>query len=192
VPFFWLLYRKLYLWALVCSLAGLIPFVGFAAMVFFGISANYLYYRHGKKKLLEIKTAQPAPDVQRAAAIARAGGVNSLAVIIPLFMIPVIAILAAIAIPNFAAYRVRAYNMQAKSQIQAACNHASNFFASHPERTEISPEDLLSTGYSPSRDINLMLLDGRRESFSMNAKHVRGSRTYTADKQCTLTEVSGK
>jgi Tfp pilus assembly major pilin PilA len=192
VPFFWLLYRKLYLWALVCFLAGLIPYVGFAAMVFFGISANYLYYRHVKKKLLEVKTAQPAPDVQRAAAIARAGGVNSLAVIIPLFMIPVIAILAAIAIPQFAAYRIRAYNMQAKSQIQAACNNASNFFAAHPERTEISPEDLLSAGYSPSPDINLMLLDGRRESFSVNAKHVRGGKTYTADKQCTITEGSGK
>ncbi len=188
VPFFWLLYRKLYLWALACFIAGLIPYVGFAAMVSFGISANYLYYRHVKKKLLDVKTAQPVSDVHRAAAIARAGGVNSLAIIIPLVMIPVIAILAAIAIPNFVAYRLRANDMRAKSQIQAACNNAAVFFATHPEKTELSPEDLLSAAYSPSPDINLMLLDGRRESFSMNAKHIRGGKTYTADKDCTITE----
>lgn len=192
VPFFWLLYRKLYLWALLVFIVGLIPYVGFAAMVVFGISANYLYYTHAKNKLLEVKTAQPASDVQRVAAIARRGGVNSLVVIIPVVMIPIIAILAAIAIPQFAAYRVHAYDIQAKRQIQVVCNNAAVFFATHPEKTEVSPEDLLSTGYSPSPDINLMLLDGRRESFSMNAKHLRGRRTYTADNHCTITEESIK
>jgi Tfp pilus assembly major pilin PilA len=193
VPFFWLLYRKLYLWALLVFIVGLIPYVGFAAMVVFGISANYLYYTHAKNKLLEVKTAQPpASDVQRVAAIARRGGVNSLVVIIPVVMIPVIAILAAIAIPQFAAYRVRAYDIQARSQLQAACTGAAAFFTEHPEKTELRPEDLLSTRYSPSSDINLMLLDGRRESFSMNAKHVRGGRTYTADQFCTITEGSRK
>jgi hypothetical protein len=87
---------------------------------------------------------------------------------------------------------VRAYDMQARSQLQAACNSAAAFFNGHPGKTELSPEDLLSSGFSPSPDINLMLLDGRRTSFSMNAKHVRGGKTYTADQSCTIAEESRK
>lgn len=49
-------------------------------------------------------------------------------------LIMVIGILAAIAIPQFAAYRVRAYNTQARTEIQKACNAASSFFIEHPDK----------------------------------------------------------
>ena len=56
VPFFWLLYRKLYLWALLVFCLSVIPYVGFIVMIVLGITGNYLYYKHAKKRILALKS----------------------------------------------------------------------------------------------------------------------------------------
>jgi zinc-ribbon domain len=72
--FWWMLYRKLYLWALLWLLLTLIPVFGFAFWIAAGITGNYLYYRHATSKIREAKSMQP-PD-RLPAVLAELGGVN--------------------------------------------------------------------------------------------------------------------
>ncbi|HUI44906.1 MAG TPA: zinc-ribbon domain-containing protein [Nitrospirota bacterium] len=186
--FWWTLYRKLYGWALLVLFLGCVPYLGFLVMIAFGMSANYIYYRHAKKKLIEVKSLS-ASEVERAVAVARAGGVNNVAVVlVPIAVIALLGILAAVAIPQFVSYRQRSFDLKAKHEIQDACARGIAFFAVRPEIAEIAPEDFLDAGLVRSPDVELMLLDGRRETFSLSAKHKKGRKLYLTDNQCTLTE----
>jgi hypothetical protein len=106
VPFIWLLYRKLYLWALLIFCLSIIPFVGFIVMIVMGITANYLYYRHAKKKILALKSLFKSSESQAAIEIARTGGVNNVApwIIGAILLIAIIGIIAAILVPQFSTY----------------------------------------------------------------------------------------
>jgi len=186
--FWWALYRKMYGWAALALFLGCVPYLGFLAMIAFGVSANYLYYKHARGKILELST-QPASPMERAATLARTGGVNNVIVVVaPLLLIVVIGIIAAIAIPSFHQYRQRAFEVQAKREIQDACSRGLSFFAAHPERTEINPEDILDAGLVRTPEVELQLLDGRREFFGLSAKHKQGKILYTTDRNCFLSE----
>lgn len=186
--FWWMLYRKLYPWAALVLFLGCVPYVGFLAMIAFGLSANYIYYLHAKKKLLEVK-ALHSSEVERAAAIARAGGVNNAVVVIaPLLIVAVIGIMAAIAVPQFVKYRQRAFDAMAKQEIQDACTRGVKIFSDQPEKMEIEPDDLLYAGLVRSPKVELMLLDGRRESFGLSARHLESKKVYITDRECRLTE----
>jgi len=189
VPFFWMLYRKLYGWAVLSFFLGWLPYIGIISHLVFGMTANYLYYRNATKKLAALK-ALSSSETQRAADLARVGGVNNVAVIVavPLLSIAVLGILAAIAIPQFAAYRQRAFDMKAKHEVQDACSRCLTIFAAQPEKATIGPDDLLNTGFSPSPDIDLMLLDGRRETFGLSARHEKSKKIYITDQACRLRE----
>ena len=183
--FWWLLYRKLYLWALVAVAIGLVPYVRLIVMIVFGILGNYLYYKQAKTKLLKLN-ALPGTDEDRVAAIARAGGVSTVPVVVA--AVVVVAIIAAIAIPQFEMYRQRAFDLEAKKEIQEACNHAVTIFRTQPEKTMIEPDDLLNAGLARSPEVEMMLLDGRRETFSLSAKHTKGGKIYFVDRACYLRE----
>jgi hypothetical protein len=189
VPFFWLLYRKLYGWSILALVLGLVPYVGIMSHIAFGMAAHYIYYRHAKEKLLGLKARQSS-ETERAADMARAGGVNNAAVVIAIVLsaLALVGILAAVAIPQFASYRQRAFDSKAKSEIQDACSRCASLFSTHPEKAEIIPEDLLNTGFSPSPDIDLMLLDGRKETFGLSARHEKSNKTYMVDRNCRVTE----
>jgi hypothetical protein len=189
VTFFWLLYRKMYGWAVLAFFLGLIPYVGLISHIVFAMTANYLYYQHAGKRLLELKSRSSSGGL-RSSDLAREGGVNNaaLAVAVALVFVATIGIIAAIAIPQFASYKNRAYDLMAKHEVQSACSRCTAILSAHPEKMEIVPEDLLSTGFSPSPDIDLMLLDGRRETFGLSARHLRGNKTYVTDRECRLTE----
>jgi hypothetical protein len=53
---------------------------------------------------------------------------------------------------------------------------------------EIAPDDLLNTGFSPSPDINMMLLDGRRDTFGLSARHEKSKKVFLADRNCRIIE----
>lgn len=72
--FWWFLYRKLYLWALVWFLLTLIPFFGFAFWIAAGITGNYLYYKHANARIREAKSMQPADQLPTV--LKELGGVN--------------------------------------------------------------------------------------------------------------------
>lgn len=189
--FLWLLYRKMYLWSLLAFFLSWIPYVNLAAAIFFGIRGNYLYYRHAKKRIAELKATLPPSGEQRTVLLARNGGVNVAgAIIVPVVFVFGGGILAAIAIPQFAAYRQKAMDVKARAELQDVCTRGASLFAADPGLRQITPEDLTNTGFTPSQDVELNLLDGARETFSMSARHVRGTRVYTTDAQCTVSEES--
>lgn len=101
-PILWMIYRKLYLWASLAFVLSFIPYAYCIMMIVFGILGNYIYYKHTKKKLLEINKLL-SPDA-RAAKIGRYGGANSIkALIFCATIVPVLGILAAIAISQLTA-----------------------------------------------------------------------------------------
>ncbi len=79
----WMAYRKLYGWALVVFLLSLVPFLNILLWPVWGLTGNYLYYEHTKKKILNLKTTQTFSDsTQMEAALQKIGGVNVWAVIV--------------------------------------------------------------------------------------------------------------
>ena len=189
VPFFWMLYRKLYGWMILAFFLGLIPYVGVVCHIVFGMSAYYLYFRHAKVKLLGLKT-RLSSEAGYTADMARAGGVNKGALVLAVVLttIALIGIIVAIAIPRFAAYRQRAFDIKAKHEVQDACNRCTALFSAHPEKSEIVPDDLLNAGFSPSPDIDMMLLDGRRETFGLSARHEKSHKVFVVDRNCGISE----
>jgi hypothetical protein len=71
--FWWMLYRKMYLWSLVTFVVLTIPYVGFAAWIACGIAGNYLYFRHARGKVEEVRRVNP-PDIQ--STLAKLGGTH--------------------------------------------------------------------------------------------------------------------
>lgn len=189
VPFWWMLYRKMYGWAILAFVTGWIPYIGwFLLPIVWAIVANRLYYNHAKKKLLEIKQLHPSPETQRAV-ISVTGGVGyaALLIAVPIGSLVIFGILAAIAIPNFIAYREKAYNAQAKTEIQSACDIASSILIDNPQKT-ITRTDLEEKGLKLSPVIELIIHDGTSESLNMSASHNSGNKIYVTDKDCSTTE----
>lgn len=186
--FWWLIYRKMYLWAILILLTAWIPCAGLLLMIGFGMSANYLYYNHARKKLLALRTAA-ASEADRGAAIGRAGGVNNVAiVIVPLVIVAMLGILAAIAIPQFGVYRQKASDLQAKRELQEACSIGLKLFEENPGKREIEPDEFLYAGLVRTPEVEMTLLDGRKGSLRISAKHAKGIMWYGTDPKCFLTE----
>jgi hypothetical protein len=95
VPLFWMLYRKMYLWALAVFVSHCIPVFNLIALLVWPMVANYLYYKHARGKVAEVRAANPGVDV--AAPLAEVGGVNRwvwpLAIILIAFGLILLAVL---------------------------------------------------------------------------------------------------
>lgn len=72
--FIWMLYRKMYLWALVAFFIAFTSISFPLIMIGWGIIGNYLYYLHARKKILDFKSRQAQTSV--ALSLADVGGVN--------------------------------------------------------------------------------------------------------------------
>lgn len=128
----WLLYRKMWAWA-VAYIVGLpIVLMGLAVLLFFLVDdeatastaavgmyfgvlffapplvANSLYYGHARREIRKINATTTGDE--RRFQLARAGGTSGLGVFIAVLVIsvPVVGVLAAIAIPAYQDYTVRA------------------------------------------------------------------------------------
>jgi hypothetical protein len=74
LPGWWFLYRKLYLWALLDFVLNFISFIGFLERFIWAATANYIYYKHVKKKILLLKSQLPSIDNK---ALSQVGGVHT-------------------------------------------------------------------------------------------------------------------
>jgi hypothetical protein len=72
--FIWMLYRKMYLWALAAFFIAFTPVALPLTMIGWGIVGNYLYYLHARKKIVEYKSRQGATP--STLSLAELGGVN--------------------------------------------------------------------------------------------------------------------
>jgi hypothetical protein len=103
--YIWLAYRKMYKWAVVAFLIGTI--IGILLPPFlllwwplFGMAGNFLYFRHARGKILEVKAAKRFNSREELSlALQEKGGVNRwiLLIVIPLLLIEfVLSLLAAL------------------------------------------------------------------------------------------------
>lgn len=56
--FFWMLYRKMYIQAVITFFIFCLPGINIILHIVAGVVGNYLYYRHVKEKILEIRATQ--------------------------------------------------------------------------------------------------------------------------------------
>jgi hypothetical protein len=80
----------------------------FVTFIIIPMFANRLYYQHTQKKINKVVSATAAPE-QQSIEVARIGGTSAIAlVIVPFILVFVVGIVAAISIPAYNDYSVRA------------------------------------------------------------------------------------
>lgn len=57
-PFFWMLYRKMYIQAAVTFVIFWLPGINIILHILAGVVGNYLYYKHARDKIIEIRALQ--------------------------------------------------------------------------------------------------------------------------------------
>lgn len=131
VTFFWMLYRKMWLWAigywivlpLVLSLIQVLLINTVSRSVGFGfywisyliigfvvmpMIANWLYYKHAKGKVRKVNNSTMSAE-QQAVELDRIGGTSNIVfVVVPLLLLMLLGLISAIAIPAYQDYTIRA------------------------------------------------------------------------------------
>ena len=98
-----------------------------------------------------------------------------------MIVIAIIGILAAIAIPQFTAYRMRGYNATAKSDLKNAYTAAQAFFSDSPTGT-VNSAALANYGYRQSANVNLNITGTQIDNLAMTAQYnTSGAQQYTVD-----------
>ncbi|MBM4313343.1 MAG: prepilin-type N-terminal cleavage/methylation domain-containing protein [Deltaproteobacteria bacterium] len=107
-----------------------------------------------------------------------------------MIVIAIIGILAAIAIPQFTAYKSRGYNAAAKADLKNAYTAAQAFFADNPTGT-VAHADLLTSGYVPStaNGVTVTVGTGTQVGLAMTAVSSLASPavTYSVNAAGTIT-----
>jgi Tfp pilus assembly protein PilE len=185
VTFYWLLYRKMWLYALIYFLlpylvmvpigfasamlgeAGGEPFAGIGyglyligVMVLPALYANAIYYRHCKKKIAETRSS--SRELQRQfGELSGKGGTSGVVLIVFLafVLVALIGILAAIAIPAYQDYTTRARLNEAVSMGNAAASAVAGYYSQHQE----IPGSLDQAGFAvpPSSSVRNVSVDSQ-------------------------------
>ena len=95
-----------------------------------------------------------------------------------MIVVAIIAILAAIAIPQFTSYRIRGYNTAARADVKNAYTAAQAYFSDWPTAT-VTVANLQGAGYTQSTGVTLTVADGLMSTLSLTSVHGSGNTTYT-------------
>ena len=98
-----------------------------------------------------------------------------------MIVIAIIGILAAIAIPQFVAYRARGFSASANSAIRNAYTAAQAFYSDSPGGTIVLEADLSTYGYRVSNNTPVTVTAGLITTLNMNTTHTGGGSTFTVD-----------
>ena len=89
--FLWMLYRKMYLLALITFVIFCLPGINIIMHIIAGTVGNYLYYRHVKKTILEIRAIQSTENFYHV--LTEVGGVHQWAIWVAIAVSILLAIL---------------------------------------------------------------------------------------------------
>ncbi len=103
-----------------------------------------------------------------------------------MIVIAIIGILAAIAIPQFTAYRQRGFNASANSDVKNAYTAAQAYFSENPDGT-VTAALLEGNGFKGTNGVTLTIVNGTMAALSMTASHSSGTLTYTVDANGSIT-----
>ena len=95
-----------------------------------------------------------------------------------MIVIAIIGILAAIAIPQFAAYRTRSFNAAAVADLRNAATAEEAYFVDTQTYTGTPTNLTGSYGLTTSQNVTLNA-SGSQSSYTLTAYHSRGDKTYT-------------
>jgi type IV pilus assembly protein PilA len=104
-----------------------------------------------------------------------------------MIVVAIIAILAAIAIPQFSAYRLRGYNTAAKEDVKNAYTAAQAYFSDSPAAT-LDAAKLALGGFLGTSNVTLTVANGTMATLSLTGVHTAtGATTYTIDSTGKIT-----
>jgi type IV pilus assembly protein PilA len=103
-----------------------------------------------------------------------------------MIVIAIIGILAAIAIPQFTAYKKRGYNSAAKSDLKNAYTAAQAYFSDTPSGT-VTTTILSAYGYKATSGVTLTVGTGTQAALAMTSSNANGYVTYSCDFEGALT-----
>jgi len=97
-----------------------------------------------------------------------------------MIVIAIIGILAAIAIPQFSAYRTRSYNASANADLRNACTAQEAYYVDKSTYTNLVG-DLTGPSYGlyTSAKVYFINMTGNTDTYHMEAYHTSGDITYT-------------
>jgi len=103
-----------------------------------------------------------------------------------MIVVAIIAILAAIAIPQFTSYRIRGYNATARADVKNAYTAAQAYFSDWPTAT-VTVARLQGAGYTQSTGVTLTVADGTMSGLSLTSVPGSGDRPYTISSTGVIT-----
>jgi len=105
-----------------------------------------------------------------------------------MIVIAIIGILAAIAIPQFSAYRARGFNASANADAKNAYTAAQAYFAENPTGN-VTLDLIKTTGFRETTDV-VTAITASKDTLStleITASHPDGTLTYKVDENGTIT-----
>lgn len=104
-----------------------------------------------------------------------------------MIVVAIIGILAAIAIPQFSAYRVKSYNTKARSELRSAYTACQVYFSTEEGSAICGTGGMNAQNFQNSSDVTLTITDPAMDTWTATAKHAAGDVTYTIDKNGKVT-----
>jgi len=92
-----------------------------------------------------------------------------------MIVVAIIGILAAIAIPQFSAYRAKAFNAAAESDLRNVMTAEEAYFASNQTYTTSQTR----LGNTTSQNVTLTIGSATATNYTGTARHASGNKTYT-------------
>ena len=106
-----------------------------------------------------------------------------------MIVIAIIGILAAIAIPQFGAYRARGYMAATKADVKNCYTAATAYFSDDPTATTIVIGDCTGAGYTATTGVTVTVGTGTATMFTLSGAHAQLTGTYAMNALGVVTDT---